>query len=748
MERFEHNAFWFDQSLKATENDRHVDFLAVEVRLLERINACDRLGALTLLKLDAMPTIDKLEQVEQRLFAYITQFSEYEEPVDECLKVERDLTEQQWERLELKLDDKIRSKAKFAPWENLLSSPILEPTSGQWECVEDGLFLRIGESLEQSESWVQYEQREQPPTACTLDVAEELLDRHLAAIAEKPDWEQVLQAEEVLPYSVWEGVEEQLFTQMSRSERAESLRKQPFWSFIEHYQRLLQGAGVTTLLIAFVVVGLVGFNKFWSATNRLPTVVYQMQGKTSAAYAQNSAVADNCLSVDGGSMTLVNAYGMVELNNNTQLNVKQLSAKDARYRVDFPLQQKGFIAAGGKATFFVHHHKANQSFTVETPDYQIVVMGTYFRVEPDLYGKVLTRVLEGAVKITAGDFKDTLLLAGQCLYYDASDQQYRIRDGGPVIQRKEIIQLPSIDELLTYRVTQITASVDGAEARIDGHYIGVTPVTLRQQPGQYRLQLSRAGYVPVDTTIVIFRDTTAYQLDVALSVMVDTTTTESAAMQPTASGVDAPRQTSGKVSPDQVADKMLGVPSLAEKEQLYADAQAAERSGMWQKALLLYEQISEDPGVSRLRHEDALFSIGKLYAEKGEDGAKAKQTFLTYLALFPNGSFAGESWLRLAELEFQKNPENAIQYYLKYFDLFPRHPRIAELQNRVGVIFLQQKRNAEAVAMFEQALSNVAYSNKTQQREIASNLHRALIAGANQLRAESIWARYLAQDAR
>lgn len=752
MERFEHSAFWFDQSLKTAEDVKCVDFLAVEVRLLERINACDRLGVLTLLKLDEMPTVDKLELVEQRLFASITQFSEYEEPVDECLKIELDLTEQQWERLELKLDDKIQSIAKFAPWEKQLFAQIPEPTVGRWESVEDALFSRISESSEQSESWIQYEEREQPPTVATLDVAEELLDRHIAEIAEKSDWEQVLKADEVLPYRSWEGVEERLFAQMSRSEKVDDLRKQPFWSLIEHYQRLLQGAGVTTLLIAFIVVGFFGYNKLGNTKNRLPTVVYQTQGKTSAPDAQNSVVADNCLSFDGGSMTLVNAYGMVELNNNTELNVKQLSAKDARYRVDFPSQQKGFVASGGKATFFVHHHKADQSFTVETPDYQIIVTGTYFRVEPDLYGKVLTRVLEGAVKITAGEFKDTLLQAGQCLYYDASVQQYRIRNGGPIVQRKEIVQLPTIDELLTYRVAQITASVGGAEVRIDGRYIGVAPVTLRQQPGQYRLQISRTGYVPVDTMISISRDSTAYRCEVALSVVTEpripTVTNTFAAMQPVDPEVSTLRPDSGKVSPDQVADKLLGISSLAEKEQLYADAQAAERSGKWQNALQLYEQILEDPGVSRLRHEDALFSIGKLYAEKGEGGAKAKQTFLTYLALFPNGSFAGESWLRLAELEFQKNPDNAIQYYRKYFDLFPRHPRIAELQNRVGVIFLQQKRNVEAVAMFEQALSNVASNNKKQQREIASNLHRALIAGANQLRAESIWARYLAQDAR
>ena len=140
-----------------------------------------------------------------------------------------------------------------------------------------------------------------------------------------------------------------------------------------------------------------------------------------------------------------------------------------------------------------------------------------------------------------------------------------------------------------------------------------------------------------------------------------------------------------------------------------------------------------------------MFSIGKLKAENEKNPLEAREVFLTYLALFPSGSFAGESWLRLAELEFRTNPENAIQYYLKYFEMFPRHPRIPELQNRVGVIYLQQKRYDDAIAMFRQALSNQMAPRDEERRNVILNLHKALQEKGDIQSAEAIYKQYLAE---
>jgi tetratricopeptide (TPR) repeat protein len=84
-----------------------------------------------------------------------------------------------------------------------------------------------------------------------------------------------------------------------------------------------------------------------------------------------------------------------------------------------------------------------------------------------------------------------------------------------------------------------------------------------------------------------------------------------------------------------------------------------------------YLEVFNSEGSSKLRKEDALFSIGKIRAERDNEHFEAKQVFLKYLALFPDGSFSGECWLRLAELELRTNSDNAIQYYNRFFEMFP-----------------------------------------------------------------------------
>jgi tetratricopeptide (TPR) repeat protein len=167
-------------------------------------------------------------------------------------------------------------------------------------------------------------------------------------------------------------------------------------------------------------------------------------------------------------------------------------------------------------------------------------------------------------------------------------------------------------------------------------------------------------------------------------------------------------------------------PKMGTINDKYYAAQKAEIAGNWKLAVLLYEDVFDNQYSSRLKKEDALFSIGKLHAEHDLDMSGAKEVFLKYLALYPEGSFSGECWLRLAELEFAANPENAIQYYTKFFEMFPRHPRLSELQHRVGVIYLQTKRYREAVSMFRQALKNSATAPDSERRQIYANLYRAL----------------------
>jgi hypothetical protein len=75
--------------------------------------------------------------------------------------------------------------------------------------------------------------------------------------------------------------------------------------------------------------------------------------------------------------------------------------------------------------------------------------------------------------------------------------------------------------------------------------------------------------------------------------------------------------------------------------------------------------------------------------------------------------------------------------------MFPRHPRIYELQNRVGVIYLQQKKYDEAISLFRQALSNLVSPVKGERENVISNLYRALEAKGDIKGADTIMHRYI-----
>jgi hypothetical protein len=371
------------------------------------------------------------------------------------------------------------------------------------------------------------------------------------------------------------------------------------------------------------------------------------------------------------------------------------------------------------------------------------VKGTYFRVEADLEGKAVTRVLEGSVRLANGPFADTLLYAGQYLQFDPSVQQYRIFTGGPVLLKDDLYQLPMVEELLRYNAVTVRASVPEAHVHVDGRYCGTTPITLRQPNGRHRIRISKNGYISADTILSIPESGGGILFTAVLEKEGHRRRRTVRRSETVRRNVQKNGLKTGKKSISATSENIKSSSAASAMPDVYIEAQRAERHGNWRKAVKLYEKVVKDPAVTQLRHEDALFSIGKLQAEHVKNVEVAKETFLTYLALFPSGTFAGETWLRLAELEFKKNPEAAIQYYLKYFKLFPRHPRIAELQDRVGVIYLQQKQYDKAIEMFEKALANLTSPKGSDRRHIAAHLHNALTAIGDQQRAESVRRRYL-----
>ena len=115
----------------------------------------------------------------------------------------------------------------------------------------------------------------------------------------------------------------------------------------------------------------------------------------------------------GGSMTMVNKYGYVELQNGSRLEILKASERKMHYPGRFRRRRQAVGGAGQDITFFVNKQKKNEKFIVSTADYHIEVVGTYFKLQPDLKGHVAISVKEGQVKVVfeSGDVK--ILKAGE-----------------------------------------------------------------------------------------------------------------------------------------------------------------------------------------------------------------------------------------------------------------------------------------------------------------------------------------------
>ncbi len=741
MNKMENKYSLFEAELRKDTDDAKVDYRAVESVLFLRIAAAEHLGELAVLKLDEVLSADTFGSIESKLFSQIMQYNEYDVPMDECIRMDYDLSQGQWDRLESKIEASMHGCENLPLWELYVKAPEIPPTAGEWETLEDSLFDRIRD-ISECEFWEQAARLDKMHIQDSLDTVEKVLDERIRERESLENWELVLKSEEVIPFAKWENIENRLFDKINTEtdHKPLSLNDQPFWHILNNYVFTLRTFKVTVTAMLLILIALGGYFSERLISTPVPTFVYQLQGNATVQLDANNEIKSKVFnSVQGGSVSLVNEHGLVELQNGSKVHVDKLTKRHVRYKVGFGNEVHGDDVARGQVAFLVNPLKHNESFNVVTPDYEISVRGTYFKVEPDLGGRMVTRVLEGKVRILSKIFGDTLLQAGQSIVYDIFTDSYRVQSGGAVILRKDLEIVPDLNELKEYTIMSIKSNVDDAEVRVDGHYLGTTPLSIRQAPGVHHVRLGKNGYVMKDTSITV--GASDCEVTVALSE-VKLPRTVAAVIN------EVPVITRKKaLSPETVASVLLGDSGdseIVQKEEksdfdsLYSLAQKLEFRGKWKDAIEMYQKIFDNPDMSRLRKEDALFSIAKLRADNEENKAEARNVFMTYLALYPNGSFAGETWLRLAELEFKTSPDNAIQYYLKYFEMFPRHPRISELQNRVGVIYLQQKKYDNAISMFRQALASMISQSKTERANITSNLYRALEAKGDSKSADSV----------
>ena len=597
------------------------------------------------------------------------------------------------------------------------------PAPGFFDKMEGDLLARIQNHREYEQPVNDVIAAPVKPSGMELHRIESRLDERIHRTARLEPWEQAIKAGEVLPLGRWEAIEESLFTRIERHRKLELVAPPATWLGLGLFRLMPTRIAAGLALAAAAALGA------WKAWQRpaspLETLVYQAQGASASEIASTFPQGRPDLrgradvqSRDDGAMTLVNRRGFVEMRNGSRLQIEEADQKKISYRVAFAGHGH---AARGNVTFFVNKRKSEEKYQVATPDYRIDVVGTYFRVRPDVGGRVTTSVLEGRVKIHSDAYGDFEVGAGQSLVYDEAGGRYQVQDGGTSVRREDIETVPEVDELNHYGVVTITSDEPGAEVRVDDRFKGATPLVVLLPPGRHSLQLTKDGRPSLDTALLVANGG-AHRMALALPQPPKPIARAVPALPPKPSRPEAPAAEPVAAAPVPAA------PDRAEEaDALYRKADEAQARD-WQTAIELYRQVIENPEAPPLRKEAALFSVARLRAEHEKEKSQSREDFLRYLALYPDGAFAGESWLRLAELEVGRNQGKAIEYYLRSMEKMPHHPRLSELQHRVGLLYLQNRRYDEAVAMFRQSLGNILYANESEKLKIYQSMYRALVA--------------------
>ncbi|MBD3418522.1 MAG: PEGA domain-containing protein [Chitinivibrionales bacterium] len=608
-----------------------------------------------------------------------------------------------------------------------LNVPVQEP-EGMFDRVENTLFQRIQE----------YQEYEAPVNECVSGENElpdtlwsrcenNLTDR-IEAAAQLPAWQQILKTDIILPEGRFERIEGALMKRIEHEEKVQRLVHQPFWSTVLPYFSIVGRFALTSAALVLIGFGVWRGKHYYDNSRPIETLVYQQQGTTESL---NAVHTQRYASRKDASLSLVNKHGFVKLQNGAALTIDKATRSRVEYAVSMTQNT-------GKATIFVKKRSASELFYVATPDYRIEVTGTYFQILPGHDNHPTTQVLEGTVKVhtTSGIIG---VSEGQSLVYHPASASYRVEHGGRIVPRYDIESLPTIEQLKQYRKLQVNTDIPQASVRINGRYKGVTPLLILQAPGTHTIRISKEGYRTIDTSITV--TVAGKPADLAVTL--------------TRSHLARHDETPGRQSvslpakpPDaSIESSAEHVERIDEVAALKQQAEAALKSGSWQKALEVYQELDNHPGAGRLDKEDAAFTSALVYVQHAQDPDAAREQFLTYLALYPDGFFVGESWLRLAELELDRDTDKAIEYYLKYFRKFPNHHRIAEIQHRVGLIYLQQKKHAAAISMFKEALAGMSHNRRTLRLSLYTNLQKAYRENGDTQLAQQVWEQHLANRA-
>jgi hypothetical protein len=520
------------------------------------------------------------------------------------------------------LDDAVfdRASAYVDPLLACLKQEVVVPF-GRLETIEDELFTAIEAFEERSGS----------------DRVDQRID---AAIA----------AEKAMPFGLAETIQERLLKQLDSMPLPHKPARY-VWPVLPLLSSLAttRNASLALLFLVALLTTAILFIAGKGAGDRdLLTLITQAYGtayRDDLVVSVKSGTTLDCK--NDGSLTIVNKAGTVAIRDAIALTVEKASERSVTYGV-VPSSTSEKKASGGKVEFSVAKRSKRQRFVVETPYFDIHVVGTRFVVARERDEGISTTIFEGAVRISSRLFGDTVLLAGQTLTYTPDQGGLLITSRGAIENESGSLLTPGTPESARCRLQVVSTPVH-ATVVVNEKPAGVTPFATVVPSGTYKISVRSRGRLSADTVV----DLRTVPLDLRFTLAFAPPVGNQKRIVASAPQRRAILSTDGKRIAAEQAKKMLG------------DAQLLE-SKDWKTAIDLYKRLAGSVETPTLYRETALFSLSRLTADKLRDTAAAMSNFSRYLILYPRGMFAGEALLRLSELELTRNPASAVEYFRKF----------------------------------------------------------------------------------
>jgi TolA-binding protein len=542
--------------------------------------------------------------------------------------------------------------------------------------------------------------------------------------------EALIAAETVVPQGNWDALEESLMeriasapeTQKTENWSREQLRYVwpviPFLASFARYRSVQIAlvaciAGVTALSIA-VHNG--------RRTDLASTITQAWGSAYRSDLGQPVARGATLASTNGGSLTIANDAGSVSLSDDASLTVAKANSRSLEYRVF-----TGADSRSGRIAFDVKKRAKGQRFVVVTPWYEIHVVGTRFMVEQEPGGALATTITEGRVRIKSPGMGELYVGAGQTFSMDAARKAWRVEAAQTLAKTEKTVAESGKSEGKT--TLAVLSTPANANVYINDNYMGVTPYAELRSDGVCAVSVRLQGYGTCDTVVELGNSGTT----ITMALSPDKRQSPEALVDFAYSAGATP-----------IAPGMATIPEAMDSDALAAQKQAAlvarvrskldsarqNEAFSWKNAIEIYQALVEDLSTPPLYRQTALFSLGRLEADRKKDTAEAIKDFGTYCIVYPNGLFTGEALLRLAELEIRRNPSSAIEYFQRFLAVDPRNPRRADVAYHLGLLLQQQDNFNEAIKMYGIALEQLGSKSAKRRKEIEQMIGTAQTSGS------------------